>query len=178
MSTTGTAADEDGLVQVNYRKYDGSLHWNLRMRRLGEDEHGVWLGLPANGLTRKGHGPAVVLDEPHVILFPTGSWWTATFNAAPRRTEIYCDITTPPHWLSPTEVTMVDLDLDVVVTRGTPTPRLIDEDEFADHQKLYAYPPSVITAARSAATHLLQAIASPAPPFNGAHLPWLSQVTS
>lgn len=64
--TTGSSAAPDGslaFVQVNYRKYDGSLHWNLRMRRLGEDEHGVWLGSPAHGVMRKGHNPEVSLPE-------------------------------------------------------------------------------------------------------------------
>lgn len=74
----------DGLIQVDYRKYDGALHWNLRMRRLGEDEHGVWLGLPAGSVMRKGHNPEVPIPGAHVILFPRDAWWTAVFNAAPR----------------------------------------------------------------------------------------------
>jgi hypothetical protein len=27
-------------IQVVFRKYDGSLHWHLSMRRLGADRHG------------------------------------------------------------------------------------------------------------------------------------------
>ena len=32
-----------GDVRVVYRKHDGSLHWHLMTRWLGEDEHGVAL---------------------------------------------------------------------------------------------------------------------------------------
>jgi hypothetical protein len=31
-------------VLVSVRKFDGRLHWHHPMVRLGEDEHGVWLG--------------------------------------------------------------------------------------------------------------------------------------
>lgn len=164
------------LVQVNYRKYDGTLHWNLRMRRLGEDEHGIWLGLPADGVMRKGHNPEVVVPEAHVLLFPRAAWWTATFNAAPRRTEIYCDVTTPPRWPSPAEVTMVDLDLDVLLKRTTTAPILVDEDEFAEHRVRYGYPADVVAAAEESAIWLMDAITRARGPFDGVHRKWLAMV--
>jgi uncharacterized protein len=167
-----------GLVQVDYHKYDGALHWNLRMRRLGEDEHGVWLGLPADSVMRKGRGPDVPLPEAHVILFPHDRWWTAVFNAAPRSIAIYCDITTPPRWPSPTEVTMIDLDLDVLLKRGADLPVLVDEDEFAEHRARYGYPGEVVTAAEESAAWLLRAITDGTGPFGGAHGPWLAMVES
>jgi protein associated with RNAse G/E len=166
----------DRLVQVNYRKYDDSLHWNLRMRCLGEDEHGVWLGLPAHSVMRKGHNPEVPIPEAHVLLVPRGAWWTACFNAAPRSTEIYCDITTPPVWPTTAEVTMVDLDLDVLRKRGATSPLLVDEDEFAEHQVRYGYPPDGITAAEESARWRMGAVAEGIGPFGGAHQPWLAMV--
>jgi protein associated with RNAse G/E len=169
----GTA---DDLVQVNWTKYDGSLHWNLKMRRLGEDEHGTWLGLPAGSTTRKGYDLTMNLPEAHILLLPLDSWWTATFNAAPHRTEIYCDITTPPQWPSATEVTMVDLDLDVLRRRGTRLPVLVDEDEFAEHQVRYGYPADVIRSAVQSASWLMHAVTERSGPFDGAHEPWLAQV--
>ena len=172
----GAGAGSVGLVQVDYHKYDGSLHWNLRMRRLGEDEHGVWLGLPADSVMRKGHNPEVPLPEAHVILFPRGAWWTACFNAAPRSTEIYCDITTPPEWLSRETVSMIDLDLDVLRKRGAAQPLLVDEDEFAEHQLHYGYPPDVIASAQDSAAWLMAAVAGGAGPFGGAHARWLAMV--
>jgi len=167
---------DDELVQVNYRKYDGTLHWTLRMRRLGEDQHGIWLGLPADSVMRKGHNPVVPLPEAHVILFPRDAWWTAVFNAAPRSTEIYCDITTPPAWPSRSEVTMVDLDLDVLRKRGADHALIVDEDEFAEHQVRYGYPDEVIRAAEGAAEWLMTAVGTGVGPFGGAHRQWLVMV--
>jgi protein associated with RNAse G/E len=164
------------LVQVNYRKYDGALHWNLRMHRLGEDEHGIWLGLPGGSVTRKGHDREVPIADAHVLLFPRQAWWTATFNGAPRSTEIYCDITTPPQWPSPDEVTMVDLDLDVLLKRSAQGPILVDEDEFAEHQVRYGYPADVVAAAQESAGWLMDAIAKAAGPFGGVHGKWLAMV--
>lgn len=177
MSTPDSAAaGSDGLVQVNYHKYDGSLHWNLRMHRLGEDEHGIWLGLPPNSVMRKGHDREVPIAEAHVLLFPPDAWWTALFNAAPRSTEIYCDITTPPQWPSREEVTMVDLDLDVLRKRGAPGPILVDEDEFAEHRVRYGYPDEVAEAAEASARWLMDAVARGTGPFGGAHRKWLAMV--
>lgn len=163
-------------VWVRYRKYDGSLHWNMELRRLGEDEHGVWLGAAADNVMRKGDGPDIVFSDAYVLLFPHGAWWTASFNAAPRSTEIYCDITTPPQWVSATEVTMVDLDLDVIRKRGVPAPLLIDEDEFAEHQVRYGYPPEVIEQAAASAQWLMRRIAAGAEPFTTVYREWLAHV--
>jgi protein associated with RNAse G/E len=164
------------LVYVNYRKYDGTLHWNLRMRRLGEDEHGVWLGLPADSVMRKGDGPEVPIACAHVILFPREKWWTAVFNAPPRATEVYCDITSPVEWVSPDEVTMVDLDLDVIRKRADGRTLMVDEDEFAEHQVRYEYPAKVIAQAEAAGQWLLEAVGGGAEPFGEAYRPWLAMV--
>ncbi|MGV9855402.1 DUF402 domain-containing protein [Streptomyces sp. NPDC003442] len=164
------------LVSVNYRKYDGSLHWNLRMRRLGEDDHGVWLGLPGGGVMRKGYGPMVPIACAHVVLLPRDAWWTAAFNAPPRETEIYCDIATPARWVSSHEVTMVDLDLDVIRKRADGRTLLDDEDEFAEHQVRYGYPADVVAEAEAAGRWLMEAVEGRAEPFGDASKAWLGMV--
>jgi protein associated with RNAse G/E len=165
-------------VSVLYRKFDGQLHWNLAMHRLGQDEHGVWLGLPADSYMRKGDGPMVPIPHAHVILFPEGWWYTAVFNDVPADVDIYCDMTTPPSWTHSGEVTMIDLDLDVLRTRGQDAARLVDEDEFAEHQVRYGYPPDVIEAAHTSAQAVLSAIAERSGPFDGAHERWLGMARS
>jgi uncharacterized protein len=154
----------DTDVRVVYRKYDGSLHWNLTMTRLGEDEYGVWTGAPAPCVCLKGDYPASTLAYRHVRLFPRDAWYTASFNAEPGRLEIYSDITTPPRWLSPGEVTMIDLDLDVCRRRDGLV-ALLDEDEFAEHQVRYGYPADVIDAAVKSASWLQGALADDTEPF-------------
>jgi protein associated with RNAse G/E len=164
-------------VRVVYRKYDGSLHWHQRMRRLGEDGHGIWLGAPPRMIARKGEdGPPIVVDYPHVMLLPRDGWWTAAFNGAPRSTEIYADITTVPTWPHPGEVTMVDLDLDVIRRRADSSVVIVDKDEFAEHQVRYGYPPEVITEAEKTAAWLHRVLGDGSEPFATAYQAWLDQV--
>jgi uncharacterized protein len=162
-------------IRIVYRKFDGSLHWHMTMTRLGEDEHGVWAGTPAPSVMRKGDGPEVRLAHASVMLIPRGTWWTAAFNAEPARTEIYCDMTTPPQWLTSAEVTMVDLDLDVQRLR-TGEVQLLDADEFAVHQVRYGYPADVIASAERSAEYLAAALADGTEPFASGYRHYLRLV--
>ncbi len=160
------------VVRVDYHKYDGSAHRGYPALRLGEDVHGVWLGVP----------PEVFPDvefkyaEPYVLLLPREAWWTAMFISPPRRTEIYCDIATPARWLDSTSVQLVDLDLDVRRRRAGGLVELLDEDEFAEHADRFGYPQAVRENAWSAANWLVRALSGDTQPFAGEYRAWLSQV--
>jgi uncharacterized protein len=160
-----------------YTKFDGSLHWNYTMRRLGEDEHGTWLGAAPGLVARKGHDRHIIIDFAHVLLIPRDVWWTALFNAEPASTEIYCDIASPARWVDEDEVTAVDLDLDVVRKRADQRVDIVDEDEFAEHQVRYGYPAEVIAEAERAALWLRDTIVAGAEPFAGSYRDWLAQVS-
>jgi uncharacterized protein len=161
---------------VVYTKYDGSLHWHQTMSYLGDDTRGVWLGARAGSFSRRGDEPPVYFSQHMVLLLPRGQWWTAVFNAEPAGTEIYCDICTPPQWPSPDEVTMVDLDLDVLRRRADGKVLLVDEDEFAEHQVRYGYPDEVISQATASAQWLMQVIGDGTEPFAGRYRDWLDRV--
>lgn len=163
-------------VQVTYRKFDGALHWNQLGWRLGEDEYGVWVGAPAGTAVRRGPRESFPATVAHALLFPRDAWWTGLFNAAPRHTEIYCDISTVPHWPSPDEVTMIDLDLDVRRRRDGRV-ELLDEDEFELHRVRYDYPPDVVEAAWASAEWLRGALTEQVEPFATGYLRWLDLAT-
>jgi hypothetical protein len=163
-------------VRVVFRKYDGSLHWHLTLPRLGEDEHGVWVGQPAGGSMRKGSGPPVPLVYAHVGLVSPQVGWVAWFNGPPDRLEVYCDVTTVPVWTSASEVTMIDLDLDVCRLREDKSVRVLDEDEFAEHRLRYGYPDAVVAEATRTAEWLRTALADGTQPFADAYQPWLARV--
>jgi protein associated with RNAse G/E len=160
------------VVRVDYRKYDGSPHRSYPALRLGEDEHGVWLGVPQHLF----NDPGFKYEDPYVLLVPPDAWWTALFNAPPRRTEIYCDVATPATWPSPDHVVLADLDLDVRRRRRTGTVELVDEDEFAAHRTRFGYPEDVVDNAWAAARWLVNALADGTEPFAGGYHAWLDQV--
>ena len=115
------------------------------------------------------------MDRAYVGLFAFGEpWWVAYFNAEPASTEIYCDVATPPQWDDDQEeVTMTDLDLDVVRSAGNRQVLLLDEDEFAEHQVRYGYPREVIRQAERSAAWLQAAVRRPRGAVR-AHLPILA----
>ncbi len=61
----------------------------------------------------------------------------------------YCNVTTPPLF-DGRHLSYVDLDLDVAV-RPDGVAELLDEEEFAAHQKKYSYPLKVVARAEDAA---------------------------
>ncbi|MDF2709940.1 DUF402 domain-containing protein [Nonomuraea muscovyensis] len=160
-------------IKVVYTKYGGALHWNHPGTLLGEDDHGAWVSVPAGTLASKGAEPPVAWETAIVMLFPRDGWWTATFHTPPHPFEVYVDVTTVPLWRGG-EVTMVDLDLDVILMRDG---RLLldDEDEFAEHQVTLGYPADVVARAQETARRLLAAVGHREAPFDGAHVPWFDR---
>lgn len=159
-------------VLVDIRKYDGSLSARWTADRLGEDEYGVWVGT-ARGVSVGSATGGWTSRFAYVMVVPRGEWWTATFCAAPGP-EMYCDVCTVPEWNADgTVLRMVDLDLDVVRLPGG-EPRIEDEDEFAEHRAVHAYPESVVSTARQTCEWLVEAgRRGGAEPFASAYRYWL-----
>lgn len=163
-------------VRMVARKYDGRMHWHATLRRLGQDEHGVWLGATARTPWRRGAEPVVFIPATHVVLIPHTGDWAAAFNAEPHKTSLYIDVTDTPVWTAPDEVVMIDLDLDVVRRRADGTVLLVDEDEFAEHQVAFGYPAEVIAQAQRTADELLVAVRAGQEPFGAASRQWLAMM--
>ncbi|MFV2021448.1 DUF402 domain-containing protein [Micromonospora sp. LOL_023] len=164
------------VVQVVYRKYDGSAHRDYPARRLTEDDLGVWLGVD-RGTRSIYHGRPSVEQIPFVLLVPRQQWWTCMFNPPPRTSEVYCDIASPARWEDESTVHIIDLDLDVVRRRETGLVELLDEDEFAEHRVRYGYPQDVVESSWAAARWLLDALGDGTEPFAGAYRKWLASVS-
>jgi uncharacterized protein len=164
------------IVQVVFLKYDGRPHRSYPARLLGEDGAGTWLGVDAGTPALVDGDRETLREEPYVLLVPGRAWWTAMFNAPPRRTEVYCDVTTPATWSGHREVTVIDLDLDVRRRRWGEIERL-DMDEFAEHRVVFGYPDEVVAEATAASLWLADALGDGSEPFATAFQPWLAQVT-
>jgi protein associated with RNAse G/E len=163
-------------VDVVFRKFDGTMHRRATELHLGEDEWGTWLGVPVGTEVHYVSSGTVGTDEHRgVRLIPRDGWFTALFFAPTRSLELYCDITAPATWTGPAQVTMVDLDLDVIRTHRGKV-QLLDEDEFAHHQLRYGYPAETIASAAEAAQHVLAACRAHTEPFGTHYASWLDLV--
>jgi len=167
----------DCSVRVVFTKWAGRRHWEFDAIRLGEDEHGVWLGVPVGCVFSSPMGE-FACDRANAMLIPAGRPWTAQFWSRslpenPAEIVVYVDITTPPSWEGG-EVTMIDLDLDVV-RRADGTVFVDDEDEFADNAKRFAYPAATVALAEGACADALTAVRSGVEPFGEVGIAWLAR---
>ncbi|MBT8240848.1 MAG: DUF402 domain-containing protein, partial [Acidimicrobiia bacterium] len=142
---------------VQFYKYPDLLHWRHDMTRLGEDEHGVWVGMPSGGTVQRGHEPPRRHPHPMVSVIADGAWFVPIFSPTDPRFSVYVDICTPPTWSSPDRIEAVDLDLDVAVSPDGEM-SVLDEDEFADHQVRFGYPDELVIGAEAAAEYVRSAI--------------------
>lgn len=163
-------------VTVQYYKHPRTLHWRHDMLRLGEDDHGVWLGAPLGSTVQKGDDPPMNMRRSFVQLIPERAWWTALFNdPLHTRIAVYIDIVADISWPTPDRVEMVDLDLDVIaLTDGAVY--IEDEDEFEEHQVSLGYPPRTVAMARATAARLALELEQRVSPFDGVADQWLSRL--
>jgi protein associated with RNAse G/E len=166
-----------GDVDVVLRKYDGRPHRRTTTRRLGKDRFGTWLGIPKGTVVTYSYGgkrPHPLVDDAVRLIVP-GAWWCAIFFAESSDREVYCDVVVPARWQSPAEVTLIDLDLDLVRFRDGRV-RLDDEDEFRANTTAYGYPPQVVEHATAAAEDLRTALETDTEPFAGHWRTWMEQL--
>jgi protein associated with RNAse G/E len=159
-------------VRIDFRKWNGQRHWQFVMRRLGEDEHGLWLWSPPGTAMQRGHEPVRRSTTVNLKLIPEDRWWTAIWSYQ-RRAALYVDVVTPPTWEG-SVVTMVDIDLDVVRWADGRV-EVLDEDEFLEHQVEMEYPPRLVDTARATAAKLAVAVESRHEPFGAVGEKWLHQ---
>jgi predicted RNA-binding protein associated with RNAse of E/G family len=135
---------------------------------LTEDEHGTWLGGREGINMRRGDGTLFPQGHDFVMLVPVEGDWIASVNAPTEHTSIavYIDITDRPRIVDGV-VHACDLDLDVIRTWDGSVV-VLDEDEFAEHQIRYGYPPDVIAAAQATCDELFARLSAGTQPFETA----------
>jgi hypothetical protein len=161
-------------IRLEMTKWGDHPHWEFAATCLGADEHGDWIGIPV-GTHMSRPGAEFTTEVAQVGLVPHGVGWVATFHAAGWPVATYVDMTTEPWW-DGTTCRTVDLDLDVI-RRDDGNVVLDDEDEFADHQVTYGYPPEVVALAQASAAWVLESVLQERAPFDGATADrWLSRL--
>ena len=164
-------------VDLVLRKFDGRPHRQVTARLLGEDAYGTWLATPRGSVVSYHYGPRPIgrTKTDAVRLVTEGGWWMAMFLAEPARREIYCDVISPARWTGPAEITVVDLDIDLVRYRDGRV-EVEDEDEFAEHRDELGYPPEIVAGALDGAAELRAALIRDDEPFASHYRGWLDRV--
>lgn len=161
-------------TEIRFTKWGGRRHWQYPMEPLGRDGYGWWFGARAGVLLQRGFEDPIVQPHDFVVLVPADGCWIASWNA-PGQTDIsvYVDVTSRP-LVQPDVVSAVDLDLDVVQLRDG-TVRVLDEDEFAEHQLRYSYPAEVVEQARATTDDLVARLTTGTEPFATVGSAWLKR---
>lgn len=157
-------------VIVEYRKWGDFPHWRYEMRRIGQDERGVWLGGLAGTPARRGEEEPVIIGHPFVQLIAPNAWWSPIWNSE-GEIAVYIDVVEPAVWENEV-VRMIDLDLDVV-KRQDGSVTVLDEEEFTENSA--AYPEHVVTTVRAAVARLVVALESDEEPFLAEGPGWLER---
>ncbi len=142
-------------ILLRATKYDGSAHWIQPFRVVSDDGTLLVAQYAAKMPIYTSRGEFRSPYDSRVY-FWRDRWYNVFRLSRPGCALAlwYCNVTTPPR-LEGDQLGYVDLDLDVAVRPGGCV-ELLDEDEFALHQRRYNYPLDVISAARSAANQVAQ----------------------
>lgn len=153
-------------IWLERRKWPDISHYRHHAWPLGEDRHGLWMELKKGDPVYRGDDLLFHGADGGLMLLPRGdASWMAWFPASDRF-QLYVDIVSHVN-RRPDEITMVDLDFDVVRwTDGRV--ELLDEDEFVEHRLRYGYPDEVADAAITASQQVLGAVQRGDAPFDGA----------
>ncbi len=158
-------------IRVQLSKWGDRPHWEFDGVYLGSDEHGDWIGFPPHTFMSR-PGMEVRPPQAQVGLVPAGGEaFLATFHGAGGDKRTYVDMTSVPRWHG-SVVRAIDLDLDVVEELDG-TVYVDDEDEFAEHQVLFGYPPEVIALAEATRDVVLAEVTAHRAPFDGSAQRWL-----
>ncbi len=160
-------------VHIDFRKWPDKLHWQFTMRRLGEDEHGLWLWAPPGTPAQRGHEEPKSFRSTAIKLVTPDRWWTAIWNHRSRH-ELYVDIATPVQW-DGDRATFIDLDLDVTRYRDSGDVAVLDEDEFDEHRVQYGYPPNIVDKARTATARVAIEVERRIEPFGEVAGNWMAR---
>lgn len=162
-------------VTVQFLKNPDIIHWGFEAYRLGDDEWGTWIGVPAGTIRWKGETEVRPTRFDAVFCAPPDDWWHLHYNGATTEFTHFVDIVTPPVWVSESRYEMIDLDLDVV-RRQSGAVEIEDEDEFEIHQVRYRYTEEMIRRALETTDRVVAQLEGSREPFFAVAASWLEMV--
>lgn len=161
--------DDRPLIRSASTKYDGSIHYEFDTRLIDHVDGCLRLFIAAGTPNHSYRGPGVFEADCVALFFPGDD--DRVFNAFvyldayPRSGVVMASDMLVQARLDGSTLRWIDLDLDVEVFADGRI-ELVDEDEFAEHQVRYRYPPAVIEGAQRGAALALDLARSGSFPFD------------
>ncbi len=163
------AIEDRRLIRSASTKYDGSIHYEFDTYLIDHVDGCLRLWIPAGTPNNGYRGPGVFERDALAVFFPDDP--RRGFNVFLHQQPypgldmvMASDMLMNAH-LDGDTLRWIDLDLDVEVFADGRI-ELVDEDEFAEHQLRYDYPPEVIAAAEASAELALELARTASFPFN------------
>jgi len=140
---------------------------------LGEDEYGRWLGIRRGNRWWAVDGSrAGLFEHSFVKLVPTGTFWTACFNAKDPIVDV--DIVQPVTWLDGA-LEEVDLELDVLRS-ASGVVQVRDRDEFMRMRTEQDMPGALAAKAEEVCKQMVGQLEQNLEPFQSVGGTWLSRL--
>lgn len=159
-------------LPLHSTKYDGSLHYRFLTRPLRQSSRELvaytWPGQRVESY--RGVAPGVM----HMLSF---LWADRDFNLHVcwhedwRPRHLYVNIATPATWHDGA-IRYVDLDLDLILSHGSVTPHLDDQEEFDARRVEWAYPEALVTRCHDAVAQVRELFAKGDWPFTPEAYAW------
>lgn len=160
-------------IEVRVFKWPRRATTIARVRYLGEDEFGQWIGATGEDSWRHAdRSTEHKFKAPLVKLIPSNTYWTACFHPAEPLVDV--DIVLPATWTG-NVLEEVDLELDILrMNDGRVTVR--DQDLFEKVRATYNMPNHVAEQAQATCRELQTLVEQPIEPFATVGQQWLAHL--
>lgn len=165
-------------LNLHALKYGGIAHYDWEMQLLEEREDCL-IAEGAAGRKLKHHTKGQTFVIPHASLevYALKEGYTVSFDIRNGRTvSIYCNVCLPCE-RSRTEVSFVDLDLDLLWNESDGW-HVVDEDEFAVNREKFGYPPDLVHTAERSLAELQRRVREKQFPFDSSLDRHLQQIAA
>lgn len=154
--------------KVQVYKYKEKLHYEWEAFLLEKTKDAIVLyEYPNRELIHHTRGKVFTFQTYSVEWIPLNEAFTVHVGITETGEQnFYCNICLPPEYDGGQLLTFVDLDIDLI-KQADGNWTVVDEDEFAENQKLLHYPRKLVETAINAKDDLLERIQNQIYPFDG-----------
>lgn len=150
-------------IKIKSYKHNGSLHRVWDSSTILQKGATSWIVGNDQVMVSEADGREWKTREPAICTFGKGQWFNTIGMLREDGVHYYCNIGSPYRWHN-SSLEYIDYDLDVKVFPDR-TYVILDEDEFAEHKEMMAYPEHVLRKIDHGLSELLSLLYQQKGPF-------------